>query len=78
MNKDTFPKASSSNCGLAQVPGVEEGGARRRGGEGDARRLRLREEQIKRSMHVLHGAGLLQFQDMINLRWRGISPEEFN
>lgn len=37
-----------------------------------------REEWIKCSAHVLHGASLLQFQDMINLQLRGISPGEFN
>lgn len=36
------------------------------------------EEWIKCSAHVLHGARLLQFQDMINLQLRGISPGEFN
>lgn len=30
------------------------------------------EEWIKRSAHVLHGASLHQFQDMINLQLRGI------
>lgn len=37
-----------------------------------------REEWIKCSAHVLHGASLLQFRDMINLQLRGISPGEFN
>lgn len=36
------------------------------------------EEWIKCSVHVLHGASPLQFQDMINLQLRGISPGEFN